>query len=924
MQAFALAATGVLATNVVQAGDRGGSTAGPTGWTIVASYPLPEGASGLAWDGTNLYCGIYGVNGSNIYRIDPATGAYTLQFVGPHEDAFGLTYDGQFLWTTDHPGGSSTPATALKLNWSGTVIDQFDLPDHYMSGIAYDDGDFWVARYFADPGYLYKVDDTGVVLQDFEFADDQPWDIAIENGNIWVADYWGDTLYSLDSGNGDVLASHPSEGVDPAGIVWDGQYLWYCDNGDNFTEDLLYKVDLQGGGSPEILIADTDHTFGNVSIGDVASWDINVENTGTANLMISDVTFAPSADLTCTATFPVIVPAGSQAQLPVEYAPTIFGPVDATATVVSNDPIHPDEPISITGHGVYPDQTIAIATNTHNFGAVRLGAHTRWFIDVSNQGAQPLTISRITSDDPGFYIDPGIELPINLGTLSSTQIGVWFNPSSTATASATIAISSNDPGSARALVTVTGSGIDSDYRIGTELWTYLIDVGFDDSPKAMAPIADVSGDGRSDVIVCSEDYFIRCFNGNAHGTGDIIWEHEIVGGPIYSGKGLDIVPDVDGDGFQEVIVGATGGARLIRMLSGKTGLEIWTYATNAVGDGGWVYQVDGSRDFTGDGVADVLACAGDDGDDAGPKRAYCFNGLDGALVWQRPLGGPVFAVIAVDDFTGDGTPDAVAGASNELETEGRAVGIDGATGLLQWSFSVSGSSVWSLAQIGDITLDGINDVIIGDFSGGNFHALDAVDGTQQYNGSGLGLLIGFQRIEDVNGDGHPEIVPQNFNNFVRLISGADGTTLWSTPVVDSPTVSSAIADLSGDGINDLVVGTLFSSNRTYFLNGVDGSILHSANFGTPVDAITAMPDVVGDGSWELIAGGRDGKVTCLSGGIDALVFDPADFNQDGLVNVIDLLVLLGGWGVNPGHPADLNGDGFINVLDLLLLLGAWS
>ena len=40
-------------------------------WTIVASYPIPEGASGLAYDGTYLYCGIYGANGDEFYRIDP-------------------------------------------------------------------------------------------------------------------------------------------------------------------------------------------------------------------------------------------------------------------------------------------------------------------------------------------------------------------------------------------------------------------------------------------------------------------------------------------------------------------------------------------------------------------------------------------------------------------------------------------------------------------------------------------------------------------------------------------------------------------------------------------------------------------------------------------------------------------------------------
>ena len=101
------------------------------------------------------------------------------------------------------------------------------------------------------------------------------------------------------------------------------------------------------------------------------------------------------------------------------------------------------------------------------------------------------------------------------------------------------------------------------------------------------------------------------------------------------------------------------------------------------------------------------------------------------------------------------------------------------------------------------------------------------------------------------------------------------------------------------------------------------SILHTANFGTPVDSIMAMPDVVGDGSWELVAGGRDGTIACLSGGIDALVYDPADVNEDGVVGVDDLLAVIGQWG-SSGGPADVNGDGIVGVDDLLLVVSAWN
>lgn len=42
-------------------------------WTIEQSFTIPGKASGLAWDGTYLYYGIYGSGGSNFYRFNPAT-----------------------------------------------------------------------------------------------------------------------------------------------------------------------------------------------------------------------------------------------------------------------------------------------------------------------------------------------------------------------------------------------------------------------------------------------------------------------------------------------------------------------------------------------------------------------------------------------------------------------------------------------------------------------------------------------------------------------------------------------------------------------------------------------------------------------------------------------------------------------------------
>ncbi|MFT5205465.1 MAG: Ca2+-binding EF-hand superfamily protein [Phycisphaerales bacterium] len=49
---------------------------------------------------------------------------------------------------------------------------------------------------------------------------------------------------------------------------------------------------------------------------------------------------------------------------------------------------------------------------------------------------------------------------------------------------------------------------------------------------------------------------------------------------------------------------------------------------------------------------------------------------------------------------------------------------------------------------------------------------------------------------------------------------------------------------------------------------------------------------------------------------------PADFDENGEVNVLDLLELIGAWGYTGPTPQDLNGDSTVTVLDLLILIGA--
>lgn len=51
---------------------------------------------------------------------------------------------------------------------------------------------------------------------------------------------------------------------------------------------------------------------------------------------------------------------------------------------------------------------------------------------------------------------------------------------------------------------------------------------------------------------------------------------------------------------------------------------------------------------------------------------------------------------------------------------------------------------------------------------------------------------------------------------------------------------------------------------------------------------------------------------------------PSDLNGDGVVDVADMLALLGAWGECPDCDADFNGDGVVDVADLLNLLSDWG
>jgi hypothetical protein len=181
-----------------------------------------------------------------------------------------------------------------------------------------------------------------------------------------------------------------------------------------------------------------------------------------------------------------------------------------------------------------------------------------------------------------------------------------------------------------------------------------------------------------------------------------------------------------------------------------------------------------------------------------------------------------------------------------------------------------GSSTWALLQIDDFTGDGIKDFASGDYSGQvYFHNIVTGSRDKTTLVQSNSLILRFEDMGDVNKDGHPDFIVGHSGATGVMINGHDASILWQIPLSDKSWNVTNMGDITWDGSNDCAIGTLYQDNRTYFMDGSNGDILKSVIGNTPVDALDAIPDIVGDNSMELVVGGRNGGVVCLSGGYDS-------------------------------------------------------
>ena len=377
---------------------------------------------------------------------------------------------------------------------------------------------------------------------------------------------------------------------------------------------------------------------------------------------------------------------------------------------------------------------------------------------------------------------------------------------------------------------------------------------------AVASAGDVNGDGFDDVIVGTR----YSENGGGQYTGDA---YVIYGGQNltdidlsalsdsagfavrglsdrdYLGRAVSSAGDVNGDGYDDIIVGAPevddasqqniGTAYLI--FGGET-LSTIDDLTQLTADQGFAISGDDANDYAGLSVASAGDINGDGYEDLivgvpsaqsdsalrNQGEAYIIFGgstLGADIDLSNPASYEGFVVsgeqaldvagqdvASAGDVNGDGFDDLIvtapyndenakeAGATYIIFGSDAPVDVDLSALSADQGFVVRGDaeyfySGWSAASAGDINGDGLDDLIIGSFF---------VD--QSGHNEGRAYII-------YGGHGQAEIDLANLNEDLGFaVKGAEAGDLFGTDVASA-------GDVNGDGYDDLIIGARFADNQ---------------------------------------------------------------------------------------------------------------
>ena len=210
-----------------------------------------------------------------------------------------------------------------------------------------------------------------------------------------------------------------------------------------------------------------------------------------------------------------------------------------------------------------------------------------------------------------------------------------------------------------------------------------------------------------------------------------------------------------------------------------------------------------------------------------------------------------FRNVTLADLNGDGKEEILVASMNQLR-------VFSSTGDLLWSKVLIGTPIYppSVERMDAMGTLGIVQVTGGVPNNGRVYYLDANGNDKQ------GWPVTFSNhwiicaaaIADVTNDGMSEIIVQTRTSNNLHVLKADGNILWSATLDGTPAVTPSVGDIDGDGVKDVV--TAISSGTMYAFNGTDGT--PKAGFPVPSDGYSfsyqsqLLVDLDGNGTLSIV------------------------------------------------------------------------
>ena len=193
--------------------------------------------------------------------------------------------------------------------------------------------------------------------------------------------------------------------------------------------------------------------FGNVVTGSNGQQLITLTNNGTASATILTVSASGTGFSTTGLATPQTLAVNQSTSFTAQFAPTTVGAVVGNILITSTAS-DPNVSIALSGTGVQGNLT-ANPTSV-NFGSLLVGASASVNVTLTNTGTASVAISAGSASGTGFSMT-GLAAPLTLNAGQSTTFAAKFSPSATGSATGSVSIVSNAPGSPLAIA-LSGSG----------------------------------------------------------------------------------------------------------------------------------------------------------------------------------------------------------------------------------------------------------------------------------------------------------------------------------------------------------------------------------------------------------------------------------------------------------------------------------